>query len=139
MKRQAGALPGDMRGVWGARKVHTDHRGYGYSCMGYEIASALGAKLACPDQEVYAMCGDGSFDMLHSELITSVQIGKKINVMVFDNASFGCINNLEVGQGNACICTEKNMLEDGVTNGIHKGKVIQVDTTAIGAAYGCTS
>ena len=95
------------------------------------------AKLACPDKEVYAMTGDGSFDMLHSELITSVQIGKKINVMLFDNASFGCINNLEVGQGNACICTEKNMLEEGVTNGIHKGKVIQVDYAAIGAAYGC--
>ena len=110
---------------------------YGYSCMGYEVASALGAKIACPDQEVYAMCGDGSFDMLHSELITSVQTGHKINVMLFDNASFGCINNLEVGQGNASICTEKNMLEPGVTNGIHKGKVIQVDYAAIGAAYGC--
>ena len=105
--------------------------------MGYEVASALGAKIACPDQEVYAMCGDGSFDMLHSELITSVQTGHKINVMLFDNASFGCINNLEVGQGNASICTEKNMLEPGVTNGIHKGKVIQVDYAAIGAAYGC--
>nr|WP_297275004.1 3D-(3,5/4)-trihydroxycyclohexane-1,2-dione acylhydrolase (decyclizing) [uncultured Agathobaculum sp.] len=133
----AGSLPGDMQGLWRARKINTYHMEYGYSCMGYEIASALGAKLACPDKEVYAMCGDGSFDMLHSELITSVQIGKKINVMLFDNASFGCINNLEVGQGNASICTEKNMLEDGVTNGIYKGKVIQVDYAAIGAAYGC--
>ncbi len=135
----AGSLPGDMQGLWRPRTINTYHMEYGYSCMGYEIASALGAKLACPDKEVYAMTGDGSFDMLHSELITSVQIGKKINVCVFDNASFGCINNLEVGQGNACICTEKNMLEDGVTNGIHKGKVIQVDYAAIGAAYGCKS
>ena len=133
----AGSLPGDMQGLWRARTPNTYHMEYGYSCMGYEVASALGAKLACPDQEVYAMCGDGSFDMLHSELITSVQIGKKINVMLFDNASYGCINNLEVGQGNASICTEKNMLEEGVTNGIHKGKVIQVDYAAIGAAYGC--
>jgi 3D-(3,5/4)-trihydroxycyclohexane-1,2-dione acylhydrolase (decyclizing) len=133
----AGSLPGDMQGLWRARKTNTYHMEYGYSCMGYEIASALGAKIACPNQEVYAMVGDGSFDMLHSELITSLQIGKKINVMVFDNASFGCINNLEVGQGNASICTEKNMLEPGVTNGIHKGKVIQVDYAAIGAAYGC--
>mgnify|MGYP000481250841 FL=1 len=133
----AGSLPGDMQGLWRARKENTYHMEYGYSCMGYEVASALGAKIACPDQEVYAMCGDGSFDMLHSELITSVQTGHKINVMLFDNASFGCINNLEVGQGNASICTEKNMLEPGVTNGIHKGKVIQVDYAAIGAAYGC--
>ena len=133
----AGSLPGDMQGLWRARKTNTYHMEYGYSCMGYEIAAALGAKMACPDQEVYSMCGDGSFDMLHSELITSIQTGHKINVMLFDNASFGCINNLEVGQGNACICTEKNMLEEGVTNGIHKGKVIQVDYAAIGAAYGC--
>lgn len=133
----AGSLPGDMQGLWRARKVNTYHMEYGYSCMGYEVASALGAKLACPNQEVYAMCGDGSFDMLHSELITSVQIGKKINVMLFDNASYGCINNLQVANGNASITTEKNMLEEGVTNGVHKGKVIQVDYAAIGAAYGC--
>jgi len=133
----AGSLPGDMQGLWRARKENTYHMEYGYSCMGYEIASSLGAKLACPGQEVYAMVGDGSFDMLHSELITSLQIGKKINVMLFDNASYGCINNLEVANGNASICTEKNMLEPGVTNGIHKGKVIQIDYAAIGAAYGC--
>lgn len=133
----AGSLPGDMQGLWRARTPNTYHMEYGYSCMGYEVASALGAKLACPDQEVYAMCGDGSFDMLHSELITSVQIGKKINVMLFDNASYGCINNLQVANGNASITTEKNMLEEGVTNGVHKGKVIQVDYAAIGAAYGC--
>lgn len=133
----AGSLPGDMQGLWRASKVNTYHMEYGYSCMGYEVASALGAKLACPDQEVYAMCGDGSFDMLHSELITSVQIGKKINVMLFDNASYGCINNLQVGNGNASITTEKNMLEEGVTNGVHKGKVMQIDYAAIGAAYGC--
>jgi 3D-(3,5/4)-trihydroxycyclohexane-1,2-dione acylhydrolase (decyclizing) len=133
----AGSLPGDMQGLWRARAINTYHMEYGYSCMGYEVASALGAKIACPDKEVYTMCGDGSFDMMHSELITSVQIGKKINVMLLDNAAFGCINNLQVGQGNACITTEKNMLEDGVTNGIHKGKVMQVDYAAIGAAYGC--
>lgn len=135
----AGSLPGDMQGLWRAKKLNTYHMEYGYSCMGYEIASSLGAKLACPDKEVYAMCGDGSFDMLHSELITSVQIGRKINVMVFDNASFGCINNLEVGKGNASIATEKNMLEPGVTSGIYKGKVMQIDYAAIGAAYGCKS
>jgi 3D-(3,5/4)-trihydroxycyclohexane-1,2-dione acylhydrolase (decyclizing) len=133
----AGSLPGDMQGLWRARKENTYHMEYGYSCMGYEVASALGAKIACPDQEVYSMCGDGSFDMLHSELITSIQMGHKINVMLFDNASYGCINNLQVANGNASITTEKNMLEDGVTNGVHKGKVIQVDYAAIGAAYGC--
>lgn len=133
----AGSLPGDMQGLWRASDRNTYHMEYGYSCMGYEVASALGAKIACPDQEVYSMCGDGSFDMLHSELITSVQTGHKINVMLFDNASYGCINNLQVGNGNASITTEKNMLEPGVTNGVHKGKVMMIDYAAVAAAYGC--
>ncbi|MGO5027593.1 thiamine pyrophosphate-dependent enzyme [Candidatus Agathobaculum pullicola] len=133
----AGSLLGDMQGLRRVPKINTCHVEYDYSCMGYEITSALGAKLACSDKEVCTMCGDSSFDMLHSELIASVEIGKKINVMLFDNASFVCINSPEVGQSNASICTEKNMLEEGVTNGIRKGKVSQIDNAAIGAAYGC--
>ena len=134
----AGSLPGDMQRMWRPTGIDCYNMEYGYSTMGYEIAGALGVKLAIGDKrEVYAMCGDGSFNMLHGELVTAVMERKKINICLFDNASFGCINNLEVGQGNASICTEKNMLEPGVTNGIHKGKVIQVDYAAIGAAYGC--
>ena len=77
----------------------TYHMEYGFSCMGYEVCGALGVKLACPDQEVYAMAGDGSFVMLHSELLTSIQEGVKINVMLFDNKGFGCIDNLQRSQG----------------------------------------
>ena len=87
---------------------------YGYSCMGYEISGALGVKLAIGDgHEVYAMVGDGSFIMLHSELLTAVQEHKKINICVFDNASFGCINNLQVGQGNQSLCTELRYRKPG--------------------------
>ena len=64
-------------------------------------------KLAIGDKrEVYAMCGDGSFNMLHGELVTAVMERKKINICLFDNASFGCINNLQVGHGNVTLCTE---------------------------------
>ena len=67
--------------------------------MGYEICGALGVKLAEPEKEVYAMVGDGSFLMLHSELYTAVQEGAKINVLLFDNTGWGCIENLQNEQG----------------------------------------
>jgi len=133
----AGSLPGDMQRMWRPRAVDTYNMEYGYSCMGYEISGALGVKYAIGDRDVYAMCGDGSFIMLHAELLTAVQEHKKIHICLFNNASYGCINNLQVANGNASITTEKNMLEEGVTNGVHKGKVMQVDYAAIGAAYGC--
>ncbi len=95
----AGSLPGDMQRMWQADSPNTYHLEYGYSCMGYEIAGALGAKIAHPDREVYALVGDGSFLMLHSELITAMQYNYKINIMLFDNSGFGCINNLQMGNG----------------------------------------
>ncbi len=103
----AGSLPGDMQRVWRPKAVDTYNMEYGYSTMGYEVAGALGVKLAIGDKrEVYAFCGDGSFNMLHGELITACQEHKKINICLFDNASFGCINNLQVGHGNVTLCTE---------------------------------
>lgn len=95
----AGSLPGDLQRMWASRKPNTYHMEYGYSCMGYEVAGALGAKIAEPSKEVYAMVGDGSYQMLHSELVTSLQENKKINVLLFDNSGFGCINNLQMGNG----------------------------------------
>ena len=67
----SGSLPGDLQRMWESKKPNTYHMEYGYSCMGYEISGALGVKMAEPDREVYAMVGDGSYLMLHSELITS--------------------------------------------------------------------
>ncbi|MDR1611353.1 MAG: 3D-(3,5/4)-trihydroxycyclohexane-1,2-dione acylhydrolase (decyclizing) [Planctomycetota bacterium] len=102
----SGSLPGDMQRMWETEVRDSYHMEYGYSCMGYEIAAALGAKLARPDREVYAMVGDGSYLMLHSEMVTAVQEGVKINVLVFDNSGFGCINNLQMGQGIGSLATE---------------------------------
>lgn len=131
----AGSLPGCMQRMWRARSQDTYNMEYGYSCMGYEISGALGVKLAIGDgHEVYAMVGDGSFIMLHSELLTAVQEHKKINICVFDNASFGCINNLQVGQGNQSLCTELRYRNP--ETGRHDGSFISVDFAAIGRAYG---
>ena len=96
-----------MQRMWRPTGIDCYNMEYGYSTMGYEIAGALGVKLAIGDKrEVYAMCGDGSFNMLHGELVTAVMEHKKINICLFDNASFGCINNLQVGHGNVTLCTE---------------------------------
>ena len=91
----AGGLPGELHKLWRNRTHDGYHLEYGYSCMGYEIAGALGVKLAAPDRQVIAMVGDGSYLMLNSELATSVMMGAKIIVVLLDNRGFGCINRLQ--------------------------------------------
>jgi len=95
----SGSLPGDLQRIWRTREPDSYHLEYGFSCMGYEIAAALGAKMAAPRREVFALVGDGSYLMLHSELLTAIQEGIKINVVVFDNAGYQCIDNLQTSQG----------------------------------------
>ncbi len=95
----SGSIPSDMQRVWRTRVAGTYHMEYGFSCMGYEIAATLGAKIAAPDRECVAIVGDGAYTMLHTELLTSVQEGKKIIVVVLDNAGFHCIDNLQGSQG----------------------------------------
>lgn len=130
----SGSLPGDMQRMWRARGVDTYNMEYGYSTMGYEIAGALGVKLAIGDnRQVYAFCGDGSFHMMHSEMVTACQEHKKINICLFDNASFGCINNLQVGQGNEVLCTElRYRSESG-----HQGDFMHIDYAKVVEGYGC--
>lgn len=102
----SGSLPGCLQRMWETDSPYSYNMEYGYSCMGYEIAGAFGSKLAAPDREVYAMVGDGSYLMLHSELVTAIQENIKINVLLFDNGGFGCINNLQMGQGIKSLATE---------------------------------
>ena len=132
----AGSLPGDMQRMWRPRAVDTYNMEYGYSTMGYEVAGALGVKLAIGDKrEVYAFCGDGSFNMLHGELITACQEHKKVNICLFDNASFGCINNLQVGHGNVTLCTElRYRNKDGLF-----GNFMDIDYAKVAEGYGCKS
>ncbi len=95
----SGSIPSDMQRVWRTRSPGSYHMEYGFSCMGYEIAAALGVKIAEPDREVVAIVGDGAYTMLHTELLTSIQEGRKIIVVVLDNSGFQCIDNLQSSQG----------------------------------------
>lgn len=121
----AGSLPGDLHRLWRSAQPKTYHMEYGFSCMGYEVAGAFGVKLAEPDKEVYALVGDGSYLMMHSELLTSLQEGKKITVLLFDNSGFQCIHDLQRGHGSSGFGNERRyrVAETGLLN----GPVIPID------------
>ncbi|WP_281165518.1 3D-(3,5/4)-trihydroxycyclohexane-1,2-dione acylhydrolase (decyclizing) [Liquorilactobacillus sicerae] len=112
----AGSLPGDVHRIWNPKKADTYHMEYGYSMMGYEVAAGLGVKLAKPDVESYALVGDGSFLMLHSELVTALQYNKKINVILFDNSGFHSINNLQMSHGDDSFLTEFTTADNQILN-----------------------
>ncbi|AMM14438.1 3D-(3,5/4)-trihydroxycyclohexane-1,2-dione acylhydrolase (decyclizing) [Burkholderia sp. PAMC 28687] len=97
----AGTLPADLQKLWRTSTPGGYHVEYGYSCMGYEVAGALGAKLARPEREVIVIVGDGSYLMMNSELATSVMLGAKIIVVLLDNRGYGCINRLQQACGGA--------------------------------------
>lgn len=127
-----GSLPSCMQRMWTTDKRGGYHAEYGYSCMGYEVAATLGVKFAEPDNEVYCVVGDSSFQMLHSEIMTIMQERKKVNILVFDNCGFGCINNLEMNHGIGSFATEFRY-----TDGKKPcGDLIPVDYAKIGEGYG---
>ncbi|EJZ22982.1 3D-(3,5/4)-trihydroxycyclohexane-1,2-dione acylhydrolase (decyclizing) [Rhizobium sp. Pop5] len=105
----AGGLPGELHKLWPATAPGSYHMEYGFSCMGYEIAGGLGAKMAHPERDVVVMVGDGSYMMMNSELATSVMLGLKVNIVVLDNRGYGCINRLQMGTGGANF---NNLLKD---------------------------
>ena len=98
------------------------------------MAGAFGAKLAEPDKEVYALVGDGSFMMLNSEIPTAMQENAKITVVVFDNCAFGCINNLQMGNGVGSLATE--MRHRNETTGKLDGDYCYTDFGKIGEGFG---
>lgn len=130
----SGSLPGDLQRIWISKKPNTYHMEYGFSCMGYEISGALGVKIAEPDKEVYSFAGDGSYFMLHSELVTSIQEGKKINILLFDNAGFGCINNLQMSNGMGSFGTEFRSRNN--ETGRLDGGLLKTDFAQSAAGYG---
>ncbi|WP_371367143.1 3D-(3,5/4)-trihydroxycyclohexane-1,2-dione hydrolase [Sporomusa rhizae] len=130
----SGSLPGDLQRLWRPVKPKTYHMEYGFSCMGYEVNAALGVKMAEPSREVYSMVGDGSFQMLHSELVTSIQEGHKINILLFDNCGFGCIENLQNSQGIPSFCTQTKF-RDAATGRL-TGPDVPVDYAALAKGYG---
>ncbi len=95
----AGSLPGDLHKLWRARHPKNYHLEYGYSCMGYEIAGGLGIKMAAPERDVYVMVGDGSYLMMNSEIVTSIQEGYKLIIVLLDNHGFKSIGALSRSLG----------------------------------------
>jgi len=130
----SGSLPSDLERIWNPKKPNTYHLEYGFSCMGYEVPGALGAKLAEPDKEVYAFIGDGAYLMGHTELYTAIQEDVKINIILFDNSGHQCIHNLQRGQGIGSFGTEFRE-RDNKTQEL-TGKCVPIDFAKNAESYG---
>ncbi len=129
----AGGFPGELNNGWRAKGLDTYDCEYGFSCMGYEISGAWGAKMAMPDREVVVFVGDGSYLMMNSDLYSSVLSGHKLIVIVCDNGGFAVINRLQVNQGGVPF---NNQLAD--TRHVEPdGELFRVDFAAHAAAMGC--
>jgi 3D-(3,5/4)-trihydroxycyclohexane-1,2-dione acylhydrolase (decyclizing) len=97
----AGTMPGELHKLWKSPRPGAYHMEYGFSCMGYEIAGALGIKMAEPDRDVICMVGDGSYMMANSEMATAAMMGISFTVVITDNRGYGCINRLQMHTGGA--------------------------------------
>ena len=125
----AGGLPAELVNGWRAERTHSFDCEYGYSCMGYEISGAWGAKMAMPEREVVVLVGDGSYLMMNSDLYSTVIGGHKLIVVVCDNGGYAVIDRLQVNQGGASF---NNLFTDCRTE-----RLVDVDFAAHAAAMGC--
>src|SRR5687767_14602495 len=130
----AGSLPGDLHKLWRTRDEFGYHLEYGYSCMGYEIAGSLGAKMAAPEREVYVMVGDGSYLMMSQEIVTAVQEGIKINIILINNHGFASIGGLSESLGSEGFGTR--YLARNETTGQLDGARLPVDFPANARSLG---
>jgi 3D-(3,5/4)-trihydroxycyclohexane-1,2-dione acylhydrolase (decyclizing) len=133
----AGSLPGDLHKLWRTRDPKGYHLEYGYSCMGYEIAGGLGVKMADPSRDVYVMVGDGSYLMMSSEIVTSIQEGYKLNIVVLDNHGFSSIGGLSQSVGSSGFGTDYRFR--GSETGQLDGEYLPVDLAANAASLGAHS
>ncbi|MCA0930038.1 3D-(3,5/4)-trihydroxycyclohexane-1,2-dione acylhydrolase (decyclizing) [Ruegeria profundi] len=127
----AGTMPGELHKLWKAPRPGAYHMEYGFSCMGYEIAGAMGIKMAQPNRDVICFTGDGTYMMANSEMATAAMMGIAFTVVITDNRGFGCINRLQMGTGGA----EFNNLLD---HAVHQTPSA-IDFAAHAAAMGATS
>jgi 3D-(3,5/4)-trihydroxycyclohexane-1,2-dione acylhydrolase (decyclizing) len=135
----AGSMPGDLHKLWRTRDPKGYHVEYGYSTMGYEIAGGLGIKMAAPEREVYVMCGDGSYLMMNSDIVTSIQEGYKLTIVLVDNSGFSSIGALSRSVGSQGFGTHYRYRKNG-TIGLDSeedpGEVLPVDLAANAASLG---
>jgi 3D-(3,5/4)-trihydroxycyclohexane-1,2-dione acylhydrolase (decyclizing) len=129
----AGSLPGDMHKLWRTRQPGTYHMEYGYSCMGYEIAGALGTKMAYPEREVYVLIGDGSYLMMAQEIVTAIQEDYKLNIVLLDNHGFSSIGGLSRSCGNEGMGTEYRHRRNGKYDGDNLPVDFAANATSLGA------
>jgi 3D-(3,5/4)-trihydroxycyclohexane-1,2-dione acylhydrolase (decyclizing) len=130
----AGSHPGDLHKLWRTRSPNGYHMEYGYSCMGYEIPGAMGAKMADPSREVYVFLGDGTYQMMPTEIVTSVQEGVKIIIVLVDNHGFGSISALSRSLGQGEFGTRYRFRSQ--TSGLMDGEPITVDFAANARSLG---
>ena len=128
----AGSLPGDLHKLWRTRQPSGYHMEYGYSCMGYEIAGGLGAKMAHPEREVFVLVGDGSYLMMAQEIVTSIQEGMKLNIVLLDNHGFSSIGGLSRSCGNEGMGTNYRFRRGAK----YDGEDLPVDFVANAASLG---
>jgi 3D-(3,5/4)-trihydroxycyclohexane-1,2-dione acylhydrolase (decyclizing) len=134
----AGSLPGDLHKLWRSRHPKQYHLEYGYSCMGYEIAGGLGIKMADPQREVYVLVGDGSYLMLSADIVTSIQEGYKLTIILMDNNGFKSIGALSrslgsQGFGTRYVFPENNRLPDDTAESV---KTLPIDLAANAKSLG---
>jgi 3D-(3,5/4)-trihydroxycyclohexane-1,2-dione acylhydrolase (decyclizing) len=135
----AGSMPGDLHKLWRTRDPKGYHVEYGYSTMGYEIAGGLGVKMADPSREVYVMCGDGSYLMMNSEIVTSVQEGYKLTIVLVDNSGFSSIGALSRSVGSQGFGTQYRYRKNGsigLDSEEDPGEILPVDLSANAEALG---
>ncbi len=135
----AGSMPGELHKLWRTRDPQGYHVEYGYSCMGYEIAGALGVKMAAPEREVYALVGDGSYLMLNGEIVTSLQEGLKLTIVLVDNHGFSSIGGLSRSLGSDGFGTQYRYRKDGslgLDSEQSPGDLLPVDLAANAASLG---
>jgi 3D-(3,5/4)-trihydroxycyclohexane-1,2-dione acylhydrolase (decyclizing) len=130
----AGGMPGDLLKLWRTEDPKGYQVEYGYSCMGFEIAGGMGVKLAAPDRNVFVMVGDGSYLMLHTEIVTAVQEGIKLIIVLVDNSGFQCIRGLQMASGSPAFGNELRFRDD-TTNRLD-GPFVPVDFVANAKSLG---
>ncbi len=130
----AGSMPGDLHKLWRTRDPKGYHVEYGFSCMGYEIAGGLGVKLADPDREVFVLVGDGSYLMMAQEIVTAVQEGVKLTIVVVQNHGFASIGALSESLGSQRFGTRYRFRDPDT--GALDGERLPVDLAANAASLG---
>lgn len=121
----AGSLPGDLHKLWRTADPKGFHLEYGYSTMGYECAAGIGAKMACPDREIYVMVGDGNYLMMNNEIVTSIQEGIKFIIVLLNNNGFGSIGGLSQSIGSQRFGTKYRYRDENT--GLLTGDPLPVD------------